>query len=357
MDRKVRIGFFPYGTKQENPYQNLLILAIEDENFEVVKIPGRKFFPILQIKKQQVDILHMFWPHDMYTGKNILTTAMKRLMFLLSLPVITEIPTVYSAENIVSHNARSEEEEMKWIGRLVKRCRAIICMSRAAVKKFSQHYDVNKKTLAVIPHISYTGIYKNTVTTEEAREYLQIERDAKVFLSIGRIEPYKGITEIAEAFASVNHGNAVLVIAGRCSDAEYMHALNILVKNSRNRIIVHNKYIQDAELQYYYNAADAVVFNYKDTPLNPGSIIMAMGFGAFIIAPDSEVIKETVETGDLIVFDQSEKSGLQSSLETFIKKDMDNGERKRSAEKFSAEHDPSIIGRKLRDLYYSILKQ
>ena len=63
------------------------------------------------------------------------------------------------------------------------------------------------------------------------------------------------------------------------------------VNTSNIEIILKDKFIKDEEIQIYYNAADGAVLNYLDTPMNPGSLILAMGFGLNIIAPIRELFQ------------------------------------------------------------------
>jgi hypothetical protein len=156
MQAKIRVAFFPYGLTQANPYQNLIIQGLENNGVEVIKVPGRKFFPLLALKYVHPDIIHVFWPHDLYMGKNIFTRAVKQISLLLTLNILKKYPTVYSAENISAHHpiGMSQTTELKWIGEITSRCSGLVFMSNAAKEIFENYNQSQNKKTVVIPHIS-----------------------------------------------------------------------------------------------------------------------------------------------------------------------------------------------------------
>ena len=298
----MRVAFFPYGTAQENPYQQLLIEGLAANGVEVDKIPGRKFFPLLPVIRSKADVIHIFWPHDLYIGRNILTAILKAIMLRLSLPLLRNKILVYSAENVAGHMHGTDYavNELRWIQRILDRCRGIIFMNPVAPDIFKAYYQRLPEQSLIIPHVHFCSVYPDTISSAEARKELQLPTDATVFLVLGRIAPYKGIEETIQAFMQLPHPEARLIIAGRSTDTGYLQQLRQFA-NQDTRIQLHDRFIHNNEVQVYFNAANASIFNYQDIPLNPGSVIMAKGFGVRIIAPMTPTL-QALDQGDCILY-------------------------------------------------------
>lgn len=343
----MKVAFFPYGTAQENPYQELLIKGLEANGIEVERIPGRKLFPLLPVVYSRSDIVHIFWPHDLYIGRNKLTKFLKNIMMLCTLPLLHKKKLVYSAENVASHmhGTTYAAEEIHWIQRILNHCCGIIMMNPVAPQVLMTFYTHLPQNQLSIPHVHYRSVYPDNISFEQARALLGLSPDATVFLIMGRIAPYKGIEEVIESFLQLDHPEAKLIIAGKSSDTSYMEHLE-KIRRQDNRVILHNQYIHNNDVQLYFNAANAAIFNYQDIPLNPGSIIMAKGFGTRIVAPALPTLMP-MDQGDMHFFMQGELSTtMQLIADSRVKPDKNNIDLNLAA------HAPEEVGKQLTAFYY-----
>ncbi|WP_445725692.1 glycosyltransferase, partial [Flavobacterium sp.] len=112
-----------------------------------------------------------------------------------------------------------------------------------------------------------------------------IEENDFVYLYLGFIKPYKGIEELISAFKSLKINNKKLIIAGNVLNKDYFNS--IFEKNKD--ILFVNKFIENDELQYFYNSANVVVLPFKKVE-NSGSAILAMGFKKVVVAPKMGVL-------------------------------------------------------------------
>ncbi len=320
--KKNKVAFFPYGS-EKNPYQLLIKEAVEKKkNFEVEKIAPQKLFPYWFLKSSQINIIHHFWPHDFYQGKNKFLERLKQFSYLISLSVLNNKKIIYSADNLVGHDHLNFENEIYWIQKLINKANAIIFTTNASKEIFLKHYKVkNNCELAIVPHVSYFNYYLNEISRNEAREKLNIPTSSKVLLSLGRVSPYKGTVELLKIFKKINKENTVLVICGSCTDFGYNHQIKKEIDTITNyncKVIYINSFIEDDDLQIYFNATDGVILNYKDVPMNPGSLVLAMGFGCSIIAPNEGAIPEIVPKECLFGFDSRNILSLESALLSFF---------------------------------------
>jgi glycosyltransferase involved in cell wall biosynthesis len=75
------------------------------------------------------------------------------------------------------------------------------------------------------------------------------------------------------------------------------------------------RFVPDDEIQCYMNAADIVVLPYADLPINPGSLILAMGFGKPIISPAKGATPEIAGPNVLFGYDETQPDGLSGALQ------------------------------------------
>jgi beta-1,4-mannosyltransferase len=358
---KEEIVFYPYGS-EKNPYQYLIrnaILNYSKNKFDIKKITGKKWFPYSRFEISDIQIIHHFWPHDFYQGRNKISEILKQFSYRISLKKIDNKILIYNADNLVGHDYNSFNKEIYWIQKLVIKAKAIIFTSIASKEIFLKFYNVRDNCeLVIVPHIDYTSFYSNNISTKEARIKLSISSDSKVVLSLGRVAPYKGTLDLIRSFLLVNKPNSVLIIAGKCTDLVYEKKIKteILKAKSNNlKIIFINKFIEDNELQNYFNAADGVMLNYKDVPMNPGSVILSMGFGCSIIAPREGAIPEIVPKECLFGFDSKNLMSLESALLSFFECGnlVDLGE---IAKKHVHEnHSSEKVGKILSELYDKLI--
>lgn len=353
MQAKIKVAFFPYGLTQANPYQNLIIQGLENNGVEVIKVPGIKFFPLLTLKPAQPDIIHVFWPHDLYMGKNIFTRVVKQISLLLTLNILKKYPTVYSAENISAHNpiGMSQATELKWIGKILKRCRGIVFMSDAAKEIFESYYQIQNKKTVIIPHISYKSIYPNQITKVEAKEKMGVS-GSFVFLVLGRLQPYKGIEQAIAAFKLLQNQNCKLIIAGKSISSDYFNKLQLeageLLDGS---IILNNSFIPNNEIQQFMNAADCLILNYLDVPLNPGSLVMAKDFNIPVIANNHPVIAETCENLPYYPFESGNISSLLNSMQNALLHKHNN----LTVDSTVKDNSPETVGKLLLQYYQHLI--
>lgn len=317
------IAIFPASNNSKNPYQDLVELSIKKAGFQTKRIPNRKFFPFFQLLDNKIDYIHFYWPHDFYKGRNFITGFIKRLMFSLSLFILKKKVIIYCVENLISHDVGANLEfEKKWIKKIVKNSNKIICTNHSAKKIFVEFYSVkNPEDIHVIPHPSYMSYYENKLTKEQSRKYLRIDNESPVLIALGFIKPYKGYDQILKIISNFKGLSGTFIIAGKCHDIQLKNKLESYIKLNKSsiEIILRDEFIKDEEIQIYHNAADGAILNYLDTPMNPGSLILAMGFGLNIIAPTNGAVPELVPEQALYGFERGNLGQLELQLKNFFK--------------------------------------
>ncbi|HEY0157733.1 MAG TPA: glycosyltransferase [Thermoanaerobaculia bacterium] len=130
-----------------------------------------------------------------------------------------------------------------------------------------------------IPHGHYIGWYENRVGRAEARRLLGVGEREFVFLFLGWIRRYKGVTELVDAFQQLE--GARLLIAGTVPERRLLRWLQ---RRAGRSVTVVPRAIADDEVQLYMNTCDAVVLPYRRS-LTSGAAVLAMSFARPCIAP------------------------------------------------------------------------
>ncbi len=208
-----------------------------------------------------------------------------------------------------------------------------------SVEPTARSVDVRARAkVRVIPHGHYRGAYPDTISRTEARERLGLPAAARVVAFTGWLRPYKGVTELVQAFAALPEPYARLVIAGQAVDADYVARLETLTAaDPRARLDL--GFLPDEELQVYLRAADVVACPFLEI-FTSGSVLLAMSFERAVIAPRRGCVPETLDEAGGILYDADDPQGLEGALRVAMRADLasmgrHNGER---LERFDWSH-------------------
>ena len=312
----MRVGYFPY-KPGGNPFQSLFSEALESAGNEVIRIAPEKWFPLQKLSQHDTDIVQLDWPHDWYRGRNVATAIVKQLMYREGLRRFRKRPVVWTAHNLVAHDAEDVDFEKAMIQKLIDVTDGIIVMSERSKAQLAEVYSVPASTVVkVIPHGHYVDVYENNTDRGTSRKHLGLPQEAKIALSLGRIMPYKGLEELIVAHGEVSEPGSLLVIAGSCSSNAYVEKLKALAaKNTtaQSTIRIDAGFIDDTDLQFYFNAADFIALPFRQI-LNSGSLMLAMSFGKCVLAPDIGSIREVVCQEGWLSYSADASNGLHQAL-------------------------------------------
>jgi D-inositol-3-phosphate glycosyltransferase len=123
---------------------------------------------------------------------------------------------------------------------------------------------VPKKQISVSPHPIYDN-YGEPVPRKEALAYLDLDPDAHWLLFFGFIRAYKGLDLLLEAMHHIplKDLNIKLLVAGECYENWQPYQNLIDQTDAKDRIVLRTDFISDAEVRYYFSAAQLVVQPYK----------------------------------------------------------------------------------------------
>lgn len=272
-------------------------------------------FRILMPFVRKYDIFHIHWP-DYFFVKSFMYTLVRILYFFLIMSIFkaTKTKMIWTVHNLQPHNnyhPRLYKFVMKIFTSFLE---SIIVMSEESKKLIYEQYPalINKKY-----HLIYHGLYdnyENTVSKEKARKKLGIDIDKKVLLFFGRIDEYKNIPILIDEFSKIENENFVLIIAGKIENKELQE--EIKSKLNCRRIITFFNFIQDSDVQYFFNASDLIVLPFKNI-LNSGSAMLALSFKKPLLCPNKGSLVELANIfGDktIITYEKFNSKVIEEAL-------------------------------------------
>ena len=222
---------------------------------------------------------------------------------------------LWTLHNILPHENAYPDVDVELRRAMVDLVDRVHVMSPQTRHRVSPWYDLPANKTFVIPHPSYHGVYPSWMSREQARLRLGISPAATVFLMIGAIKPYKGLTELLDAFDELSRrepGRFVLLVAGNPSRDEE-------TERFCDRVLAHPAVlarlgkVPDEEMQVYLRAADLGVFPYRRS-LNSGALALTTTFGLPAVLPSHSGETAGVTDSYAEVYDSDNPDGLVNAL-------------------------------------------
>lgn len=169
--------------------------------------------------------------------------------------------------------------------------------------------------------------------------------DKPYILFFGRIEEYKGLALLYEAFVSDSklRDNYYLVIAGSGE-------LKIDGASNQKSIILLNRYIEDCEIKYLYERACCVVYPYLSATQS-GVLSLSFYFGKPTLTSDIPFFRDIILPNKAgVLFKNGSSDDLKEKLKEVLT--ADNTEMRKNAKKtYDALYETSSIRAKLIEIY------
>ncbi|MGH2869153.1 MAG: glycosyltransferase [Solirubrobacteraceae bacterium] len=288
MTGPIRAAHFPSGYDHDpRSYIGLLKRALERGGVKVSAAPAltRRW----AASTTDVDVVHLHWlefivQSDDRPVMGIPRTLARAARFAAALRALRRrgIPIVWTV-----HNLRPHEQAHRFLDRALAAGtfrvadRVIVHSDYARARVESRHRGAPKT--AVIPHGNYVGAYPpENRSRAQLRRERGIPEDAFVFLAFGQVRPYKRLTEVASALATLPDGNLRVLVAGEPTvEAE---ARDLRAASSADpRLILDLRRIPDCEVMALHRLADAAVIAYRDV-FSSGALLLAVSCGLPVVA-------------------------------------------------------------------------
>lgn len=221
------------------------------------------------------------------------------------------------ADNIIPHEKRLGDELLTRY--FLKSPDAYIVMGEPVKRDLLQLKPRAVSALVEHPLFDNFGERQDKL---EARKYLNIPIDVKLILFFGFIRRYKGLDLLLQALALpiVKESNVQLLVAGEFYEDEKPYLKIIEENNLENRIHLHNHFIPDHEVKYFFSAADVIVQPYRDATQS-GVTPLGYYFEQPMIVTDVGALAGQVPDGLAGMVCKPNPDSLAATIHRFFKTD------------------------------------
>lgn len=301
-----------------NPYQKQLSEALANSGVEVSGRSSLNGMISERIRKRQWGgVVHLHWLHRF---DNSLRDQLRSVLFVTRLAILKILGArlIWTVHNLYHHEVQSKSVD-HWVARQVSsKASRIITHSDTARNLVIEEFDVRDDSkVVVVPHGNYIDSYRNDVSSLEAKASLGLGESSFTFLFLGHIRPYKGVIEMIESYRNCEYnGRCSLVIAGRPLDDSWAHRVRSASEGDPT-IRLELGFVPDDKVQIYMNAADAVVFPYRQI-LTSGAVVLAMSFSKCCIAPRIGCIPDVLDVEGAFLYDPDDPNSLSEAMNSSV---------------------------------------
>ena len=303
-----------------NPYQTRLNQAVEQRGVRFLAWSRQVRLSHLRsliTNRRAPDILHQQWVHVDTMRRTLARSVVATFLFFLQVGLLRMLGVriVWTLHNKINHDGVYPKLD-RWVRKTMFRlAHAVIVHSTPAAQDASAHFALNKKTrgkLRVVPHASYVGSYPADLSRSEARARFGLTENQFCYGLIGRLQAYKGIEELVEAFRQLPEDHLRLLVAGRVASPRLGRWLNEK-RVEDTRIILVPEHIPEDQLQTCFAAVDATVYPFRN-PLTSGSVLMAASFGCALVLPRVPTLLAGLPRSGCVLFEPGDRDSLVDAL-------------------------------------------
>lgn len=315
----MKILAFP---KDNNPYQELLYRQLRNKGVSVtylqfslpiVTLNIALSMPILLIRRMQgYNVFHIHWVYAFKQKEKIYHSNFIQYLLLAQYKLfLWQIKAlgyklIWTAHNVLPHELvfRNDVAARQF---LVSKTDLVIGHTMSTLSSLEK-LEIYPQKYVTIPHGSYVGVYQDTISRDESRFKLGINRDTFVYAFVGQIRAYKGIDGLLRAYSMIKNDKTTLIIAGKCREKR----LKELLEQNKKDIRWIDEHIADDDLQIYFAAADVIVLPFKSVTTS-ASALMALSFAKSVIVP---LLGNLVYLPDnlKISYNNSDPNGLKNAM-------------------------------------------
>jgi glycosyltransferase involved in cell wall biosynthesis len=319
-----RVVFIPdLEALRGNPYWTILGDGLAAEGVDVVMWSGDGLVRWLYRRREQAVILHLHFVQHLYAYQGSQARLrwvlrMARNLWLARLMGHRVVFTLHNSSPSYPLRPRFVDELGQRVAVAAADCVIVHCES--AKDLLAATYG-RRSGVHVVPHPHYIGLYDDQVSRPEARHRFGFSASDYVLGFVGQIRPNKGVEELLRVFTQRTESRLRLLIAGAVPQEDHVaHELRMAAQND-SRISLRLGRLPSAELQWYYRAADAMVFPFREV-LTSSSVVTALSFGCAVVIPRVGCLSEVPDDAALL-YDPTVPDGLLTAIDRVIELDTE----------------------------------
>lgn len=226
---------------------------------------------------------------------------------------------VYTVHNVLPHGC-DHSRAFRWFYKLAYRVPHVLLVHTSAARsQLMEEFGVPGEKI----HLTCLGLNEEmpitSLSCSEARARLGFGDREKLILSFGRIDEYKGLDLLIEAFDLLELEDARVVVAGPFGDSDYRKRILLQVSRAKRtaHITLHERFIPNEEGEVFFKACDVLCLPYRNV-YQSGLVFLGPRFGLPIVSTDVGSMREFVE-GDMgVIAKTNDARGISEGLNEFF---------------------------------------
>ena len=344
-----------------NPYQSLLNQAIATKGVRFLawsKQVRLSHIRSLIANRRAPDILHQQWVHVDTMRRTLARSLIATLLFFLQLGLLRMlgVKIVWTLHNKINHDGDYPRLD-RWVRKsMFRMAHAVIVHSKAAGREACGYFALaghKQEKLHVVAHAAYVGSYRANVSRREARARFGLSENHFCYGMIGRLQAYKGVEELIEAFQQLPGDHLRLLAAGRVASPRLRRWFDEKC-NQDARIMLVPEHVPEDELQTHLTATDAIVYPFRN-PLTSGSVLMAASCGCALVLPRVLPLLSGLPSIGYVLFEPDNPDSLLDALRRVATRDTAAMGAANRAVMESPEMSWERMGKRTLAVYRSVL--
>lgn len=235
----------------------------------------------------------------------IITTFPGRSDFIIS-HFIKRKEDIMILHDVIPHSS-TKKHTTNYIYKYIRKADTILVLTKSYIPEIKKIFGYDDKHILYMRHGLMPYPHGNLKQTDDGRIN---------FLYFGRIDGYKGLGILAEAYRSLcaKYDNISLRIAGKGDFKKYDKEYKDL-----KEVTIYNRYIEDSEISFFFEKPNTVlVLPYTDATQS-GVIGVAYDFEVPVVASDLVGLREQLFNGEVgCLCKPNDSSALAEKMEKFI---------------------------------------
>jgi glycosyltransferase involved in cell wall biosynthesis len=253
---------------------------------------------------------------------------------------------LHTAHNALPHSreqSRFFHFAYRWIYRFPH---IILTHSQGVAQQLQQDFAVETSRLSTISIGLNEEISCSLLTQAEARRQLNLPPSAPVALFFGKIEPYKGVDLLVEAWTSLQTPDARLLIAGFSPNATYAAQIRDSINTSDKAKLIEWRqgFVPNATVATLLAAVDVVVLPYRNI-YQSGVVFLCLRHGVPLVATNVGSMSAYIAPETGIIAKSNDAAGIAQALDLFFsnRTRFDRTHIKASADKYRWDLQCALI--------------
>lgn len=218
------------------------------------------------------------------------------------------------------HDVIPPIKSLYWSRRSLKKlydtCKLLIVHSKNNEAQLIEQFNIERNKITVIHH--GTDVSYKRISKQDCLEYLGIPNDGTpIVLFFGMIREQKGLDDFIRAMNDIEIPCRA-IIAGAMPNGEHFTKYEELIKD-KSKFNCFIKFIDEEDVDYLYQASDAVIFPYKYFSSQSGVFMQAIKYRKPIIATNVSSFKQYIDDYSIgVVSEPNDPDALKENIKHIV---------------------------------------